>query len=57
VKLDAGKMEGKYVESFAERTRLIAFARTSGRGVVYCLKTFFSRHGVRTQLSHSILNW
>lgn len=37
---------------FTKATRLIADVITSGRGVVYSLKTAVTRAGVRTQSPH-----
>lgn len=42
---------------FRDEARVISAARTSGRDVVYCLKTLVASASERTQWSRSTLTW
>jgi hypothetical protein len=51
-----GKCSGN-MEGFATVMLLITVARMRGHCVVYCLKTFVARAGLKKQWLHSTVNW
>ena len=51
---DAGVISGKWLGGFAEGTDVPAVAKSSGNGVVYCLKTFVARVCVRTGIAELV---